>query len=150
MADKPLDSQEKLKEFRRVWDREMRQELDQNLALVTLTTLSQILGNVVAHPEEEKYRKLPATNKRLLETVLERKGGKTFLVSCGFHKKFFDDKDFWYLSVGQHTMEIIKIGLELINEKKDQISATAELEKKRDLLEKEKKCSKNCNSQTTI
>lgn len=69
-----VNTQEKLLAFRRIWDREIRQELDQNLVLTTLTTLSTVLGNVVASPDEEKYRKLPATNKRLVETVLDRKG----------------------------------------------------------------------------
>jgi len=133
-----VNTQEKLLAFRRVWDREIRQELDQHFVLATVTTLSTIIGNVVEHPDEEKYRKLPATNKRLVETVLDRKGGKSYLLCSGFVKKTIDDKDFWVLNVGPQTIDILKIGLELINEKKEQIATSVENEKKREEIEKEK------------
>jgi len=42
------------------------------------------------------------------------------------------------LNVGPQTIDIIKIGLELINEKKEQITTSLENEKKRDEIEKEK------------
>jgi len=121
-----------------VWDRELRQELEPQFLLNTLVTLSQILTNAIEHPEDEKYRKLPATNKRIVETVLDKKGGKSFLIACGFVRKPIDGKDFWYLALSEQTLDILRLGLELIDEKKNQAIAVSEAEKKRDQLEKEK------------
>eukprot|EP01129_Flabellula_baltica_P003873 TRINITY_DN13606_c0_g1_i1.p1 TRINITY_DN13606_c0_g1~~TRINITY_DN13606_c0_g1_i1.p1 ORF type:complete len:199 (+),score=47.34 TRINITY_DN13606_c0_g1_i1:79-597(+) len=81
-----------------------------------IKTITLILSNIVEHPSELKYRKLPHNpTGRLSREVLEPYGGKNFLLAAGFRKKKFEDsKIFWYVDLDteetfeQHFQDVVK------------------------------------------
>ncbi|XP_057546769.1 uncharacterized protein LOC130825517 [Amaranthus tricolor] len=59
-------------------------------------TLFTYAGNVVKHPDEEKYRKIRLTNQAFQDRVGGLKGGIEFLELCGFEKT--EDGEFLFLA----------------------------------------------------
>lgn len=47
--------------------------------------LSKMLTNISQHPQETKFQRLKASNKRLRETLLARPGGVKCMTAAGFH-----------------------------------------------------------------
>lgn len=54
---------------------------------VAISALRTILGNVTECPEEPQWRRLRQSNARLQREVLRWRGGRAFLLSCGFRVK---------------------------------------------------------------
>jgi UBX domain-containing protein 6 len=50
-------------------------------------TVSKYLENIISNPTEEKYRRIRASNKVLIEKVLSVKGAEEFLQAAGFVRK---------------------------------------------------------------
>uniref|UniRef100_A0A6B2LJG5 PUB domain-containing protein n=1 Tax=Arcella intermedia TaxID=1963864 RepID=A0A6B2LJG5_9EUKA len=115
----------------------MRRELHIPTLLATLETLSKVIHNILDHPDEDKYRKIPITNKAFAEKVTDRKGGKAFLLACGFLRKTMEGKDVWYL--GQTGTDIAVLELardEVVDKRKNEIHGAMLAEQRRDEREK--------------
>jgi hypothetical protein len=98
----------------------------------------QIISNIVKNPTEEKFQRVPADNKKFVETVSDRKGGKSFMVAAGFVKKVVDHREYWTVNKqGDQWMETLETALVLLDEKHNQFQRLAEDERLRD--EKQKK-----------
>ncbi|OWF35304.1 UBX domain-containing protein 6 [Mizuhopecten yessoensis] len=52
---------------------------------ICIETLVKILGNIIANPGEEKYRKIRLTTKAFTEKIDPLKGSNEFLQAAGFH-----------------------------------------------------------------
>lgn len=145
--------EDKYTQLLHIFDREMRKELELGVLAATLDTLhlvrgagldrplpapdlTQLISNIVDHPEETKYRRIPATNKRLVETVTERKGGRAFLVGVGFHKKVEQNKEAWLLPEGGAALEQARVALGLLGEKRAWVQGLYEAEKRKDEADK--------------
>jgi len=132
-------SEEKRKTLLRIYDSEMKRELDQNLFYKMLSTLCLVLGNIIDHPDEDKYWKIPITSQRFKNDVLDREGGKSYILTIGFRRKMLDDgKEYWIIMREEGALYIIQMARDIILEKKTIIEETVQSEKERDLLEKKK------------
>ena len=49
--------------------------------------LAKILGNILAHPAEEKYRRIKAKAKLVQQTILAADGGLQAFLALGFRKE---------------------------------------------------------------
>merc|ERR1712138_100662 len=49
--------------------------------------LAKILGNILAHPAEEKYRRIKAKAKLVQQTILAADGGLAAFLALGFRKE---------------------------------------------------------------
>jgi len=54
------------------------------VAQTAIQTLRTLTNNVVAHPEEEKYRTIKTSNKALQERIVKVTGALMFLKAVGF------------------------------------------------------------------
>eukprot|EP01125_Pyxidicula_operculata_P009522 TRINITY_DN3136_c0_g1_i1.p1 TRINITY_DN3136_c0_g1~~TRINITY_DN3136_c0_g1_i1.p1 ORF type:complete len:202 (+),score=36.07 TRINITY_DN3136_c0_g1_i1:17-622(+) len=131
-----MDRKEKAKALRRIYDSQMTKELDTPTLVKTLETISTILSNIIKNPDEEKFRKVPDQNAKFQSTVLERKGGKSFIIQCGFSKKVIENREFWCISNEKLDIENLQVASELIEEKKTAFTSQMELEKKKWEIEK--------------
>ena len=57
-------------------------------------TLSTIITNITAHPDEEKYRKLRVNNPAVQKKIVPLVGGTEFLEIAGF-SRITDDAGEW-------------------------------------------------------
>jgi len=70
----------KIKEFRRIYDSQMRKEVHLATMVETIRVLHRIVKNIVDHDlNEEKYRKLPANSKVLNGKIIQKRGKKVVL-----------------------------------------------------------------------
>jgi len=120
----------------------MKRELDRNLFYKLLSTTYLILNNILENPNEEKFRKISATSAKLKNDVLDRAGGRSYLIAIGFRRKKLDDnKDYWVIeNLDEEITSNLTIGREIMLEKKTQIEVENEYENKR--YEEEKKKNK--------
>lgn len=56
-------------------------------------TLCKYLGNILEHPEEEKYRRLRLSNKVMQQKILPLEGALDFLQAAGFQQKVLPHED---------------------------------------------------------
>ena len=61
-------------------------------------TVFKMLDNIIANPEEPKFRDLRATNKTLHSKVLSAHGGKELLHLLGFEKIFKFGENYYFMS----------------------------------------------------
>jgi PUB domain len=61
-------------------------------------TVFKMLDNIIANPEEPKFRDLRATNKTLQSKVLNAHGGKELLHLLGFEKIFKFGENYYFMS----------------------------------------------------
>jgi len=135
-----FDPIEKRKQFLRIYDTEMRRELHTPTLLGTLETISKVLNNIINNPEDEKYRKIPVTSKLFQNNVIDRKGGKSFILACGFCRKTIDSKEFWVIPYSESLIDVLKLACsEVIDKRKQEFQDAEELEKKR-FIRKRGKC----------
>jgi len=100
--------------------------------------ISQIFANIVNNPTEEKFQRVPADNKKFVENVGDRKGGKSFLIAAGWLKKAIEHREFWVVNKqNDQWMEAIQTALHILEEKHSQFLRLAEEERLKD--EKQKK-----------
>jgi len=133
-----VDLNEKRKQFLRIYDTEMRRELDIPTLLATLETVSKVFNNIIDNPNTEKYRQIPVTSKVFQNNVIDRKGAKSFILACGFHKKTIDSKEYWVLPNSEHLIHVLKLACsEVIDKRKLEFQETAEQERRKDQKEKE-------------
>ncbi|RKP01653.1 hypothetical protein CXG81DRAFT_18593 [Caulochytrium protostelioides] len=77
--------------------RRIRSQYDRATVFTTLSTLATLLGNVVAHPDEEKYRRLREANPRFRTAVLDVDGAPDVLLAAGFHVVVSSFERIWTL-----------------------------------------------------
>jgi len=56
-------------------------------------TIGKYLENIAAHPHEEKYRRIRASNKVLQDRVLSQRGAEEFLQAAGFRRTSVETPD---------------------------------------------------------
>lgn len=96
------------------------------------------MGNIVKNPTEEKYQRVPADNKRVVESVTDRKGGKSFLLAAGFIKRVIDHREYWVINQqGDNWMNTLEMAFQLLEEKHNQFLRIAEEERRRDEKQKQ-------------
>eukprot|EP01123_Difflugia_compressa_P010840 TRINITY_DN4088_c2_g1_i1.p1 TRINITY_DN4088_c2_g1~~TRINITY_DN4088_c2_g1_i1.p1 ORF type:complete len:215 (+),score=63.23 TRINITY_DN4088_c2_g1_i1:70-714(+) len=132
-----IDITEKRKQFLRIYDTEMRKELHIPTLLATLETLSKVLNNIINNPDQEKFRKIPVTSKMFQINVIDKKGGKSLILACGFVRRTIEDKDYWVFPQKAGDIDILKLACsEVVDKRRLEIQEQNELEKRRDELEK--------------
>ncbi|XP_064388211.1 UBX domain-containing protein 6-like isoform X2 [Halichondria panicea] len=66
---------------------------DQEVRKTCIDTLGKYLDNILSHPGEEKYTKIPCNNKSYKEKVECAQGATLFLEAIGFQQKLLPHKD---------------------------------------------------------
>ncbi|XP_052782196.1 UBX domain-containing protein 6-like [Mya arenaria] len=68
---------------------------DKEKVKICVDTLCKYLDNIIANPEEEKFRKIRTSNKAFMERISPLRGTEEFLQAAGFLLKTlpFDDKE---------------------------------------------------------
>lgn len=57
----------------------------------TAEVIARLLGNILAHPRDAKFRRLRLTNPRIQEAVVDVSGGLELLLACGFEVVFEEE-----------------------------------------------------------
>eukprot|EP01120_Amphizonella_sp_Union-15-10_P004305 TRINITY_DN14935_c0_g1_i1.p1 TRINITY_DN14935_c0_g1~~TRINITY_DN14935_c0_g1_i1.p1 ORF type:complete len:523 (+),score=103.03 TRINITY_DN14935_c0_g1_i1:85-1653(+) len=128
---------ELVKIFRRLYDVQLRKEIETPNLLKTLQTLYLILDNIITHPDDEKFARVPATSKRFASDVLEAKGGLQFILKAGFRKKVIEFKEFWVVSTLEFLPSLIA-AREVVREKKELLEDINSKKLSEDLLQRQK------------
>lgn len=87
-----------------------------NVRSQCLNTLKKIISNIVQHPEEEKFRKIPARSKTLQNDILKAKGGRAFLLELGFTVKVMQFEEFYVINNDASTLAKLKLADTLLDE----------------------------------
>ncbi len=75
-----------------------------------ISTLLQIVNNILKEPYNEKFRKLREKNNTINSNVLQITGGKEFLIKIGFKSKVMDFEKFFILELKNTTGAASKDG----------------------------------------
>lgn len=87
-----------------------------NVRSQCLNTLKKIVSNIVQHPEEEKFRKIPARSKALQSDILKAKGGRAFILELGFTVKVMQFEEFYVIDTDESTLAKLRITDTLLDE----------------------------------
>lgn len=68
---------------------------DSPAALAAIETILKLVGNIIDHPSEPKYRKFRSNNPGISKKVLSCPGGQDLLVALGFRTKVFEFEEHW-------------------------------------------------------
>ncbi|TFK91799.1 hypothetical protein K466DRAFT_659744 [Polyporus arcularius HHB13444] len=101
--------------FRRRIDRDILEGNSPKVAIESLKTVLRLTRNILAHPEEEKYRRFKINNDHIKSKIVEPKGTMKLVMDLGFHIKaenfesyvVFTGKRYSELRVGSSIMEEI-------------------------------------------
>jgi hypothetical protein len=113
-----------------------------NIQIPCLETLLTILNNLLAHPEEEKYRRIRFSSQTLQKKVINTRGGLNFLYEVGFQKRVFEFQEFLVFDPSQdvHWQKTVTLARDLILEKKQRLEEQQiNAERRAKLLEEEEK-----------
>ncbi|CCM01579.1 uncharacterized protein FIBRA_03639 [Fibroporia radiculosa] len=105
---------ERRQEFRRMIDPGILRPNSSELALQSLQILKTLAENILAHPDEEKYRKFKPTNSKIKTLLVEPKGTLEYAVALGFRPDVVDFQPFYVFDT--RRMTDLQIGLAIINE----------------------------------
>jgi hypothetical protein len=108
-----------------------------NVRSQCLNTLKKIISNIVQHPDQEKFRKIPARSKTLQNDILKAKGGQAFLLELGFTVKVMEFEEFYVINNDESTLAKLKLADTLL----DEVIITAE--EKRIRTEREEQLKKH-------
>nr|CAB3267481.1 UBX domain-containing protein 6-like [Phallusia mammillata] len=78
-------------------------------------TINKYLSNVMAHPDEEKYRKIRKNNRVFSEKVSSVEGCEEFLEACGFKRSLDGTDDEIYFVLNEVNVEVLKSNLEQLD-----------------------------------
>lgn len=92
------------------------------------------MANVVEHPDEPKYRAVPADNRRVHERILQRKGGRSFLVAAGWRLRVQDMREFW---TAPDSLNDLRVARDVLRERLDRIDEKLQAERERHERQKE-------------
>jgi hypothetical protein len=113
-----------------------------NIQIPCLETILTILNNLLAHPEEDKYRRLRFSSHTLQKKVVHTRGGLNFLYEVGFQKKVFEFQEFLVFEPSQVVdwQETVTLARDLILERKQRLEEQRiNAERRVKLLEEEEK-----------
>lgn len=81
-----------------------------------IETLIRYLENIIAHPDEEKYRKIRMSNRIFVEKVRDVEGSAEFLAAAGFKEQTIDEETFliFDLEVSESTIEFLNTLLDAL------------------------------------
>ena len=65
----------------------LREDVDSNVEVSVRKSLLYILNGILDHPEETSWRRLRKSNEKLNRDILQHRGGRIFLLSCGFRER---------------------------------------------------------------
>ena len=74
--------------------------------------LDKIMKNIIANPDEEKYRKLKVTGKAVKEKIAPLKGTIEFLKTIGWEEVTLDGAPFYCFN---SSVDQLNVGLEALN-----------------------------------
>jgi hypothetical protein len=60
------------------------------IVIAALSLLQRIFNNILAHPADNKFRRLNLESSQLTENIMNFRGGKQMLKACGFSEPVFD------------------------------------------------------------
>jgi len=97
-------------------------------------TLHTIFGNVVQNPEEPKYRKIKAANKKFLTDVLAIKHTEELLLQAGWRPKVVEMEKSWLLEAepGTHGFKVLQEAYAVLGKVSSSIHEKAERKRKED------------------
>lgn len=119
---------------------------------MALQTLDTIIGNILTHPEDPKYRSFKSENKRIQSSLLSLSGGSAYLLQAGFGTRTVDFKQEWYISSSMQPPSAspstsssqdelrwrkLQLASKVIKEKLGDSQDRADRQKERDAIEKE-------------
>ncbi|RPD67157.1 hypothetical protein L226DRAFT_129438 [Lentinus tigrinus ALCF2SS1-7] len=112
----PFDEEWSLRQdFRRRIDREIIQGNKPKVAIGSLKMVLRLARNILANPEEDKYRRFKITNCHIKSTIMEPKGVLELMMDLGFRIKaenfesicVYSSKTYNELRVGSSIIEEI-------------------------------------------
>ena len=65
----------------------LREDVDSNVEVSVRKSLLYILNGILDHPEETSWRRLRKSNEKLNRDILQHRGARIFLLSCGFRER---------------------------------------------------------------
>eukprot|EP00210_Caulerpa_lentillifera_P002226 g2139.t1 len=92
---------------------EMRNNTNQTAFTVACETLLKYIGNIVKHPNDEKYRRIKLTNAAFLQRVASVRGSVEFLEECGFTQLL--DRDFLILPLKDLVLSVLDVAGTVLN-----------------------------------
>eukprot|EP00964_Phaeocystis_antarctica_P148131 scaffold114885_cov63-Phaeocystis_antarctica.AAC.8 len=126
----------------RALDTKITQE-DDATALGAIELLEKLVSNILAHPDEPKYREFKASNPAISKKLLKVPGGMEFVNAAGFSTKVVQFEEIWQLqgsgielTVLEHAQEGLARYKALVHERLQKREAARE-ERKRG-IDKEK------------
>ncbi|KAI0723312.1 hypothetical protein C8Q76DRAFT_794269 [Earliella scabrosa] len=111
----PFDEEHDLRQaFRKRIDRDILGGNSPKSAIESLKTVLQLAQNILAHPEEDKYRRFRINNERIKRTVMEPKGVLQLVNELGFRSKAEDYESYYVYSAKTHNT--LRVGSSVIEE----------------------------------
>ncbi|KZT71571.1 hypothetical protein DAEQUDRAFT_724105 [Daedalea quercina L-15889] len=108
------ETRDKRQEFRRLIDPGILRPNARELAIESLLTLKTLAENIVAHPNEDKFKKFKPTNSKIKRVLVDPKGTLEYAVAMGFRPEVVDFQPY-YIFNGRHVRDL-EIGLAIIHE----------------------------------
>jgi len=82
-------------EFRRLADPGITRPNSREVAYEAIKTLLTIAGNVIDHPDEDKYHKFKPTNTAIRRKIVDPKGTLEYAVELGFRPEVIDFQPYY-------------------------------------------------------
>jgi len=86
---------ERRQEFRRLVDPGITRPNSHEVAYEAIKTLLMLAGNIIDHPEEEKYHRFKPTNTAIRRKIVDPKGSLEYAVELGFRPEIIDFQPFY-------------------------------------------------------
>ncbi|KAH8919619.1 hypothetical protein BT69DRAFT_1352979 [Atractiella rhizophila] len=125
--------------FYRLIDAEIRDKNEKNRALSSLETINKLIGNILDHPQEEKYRRFKVTNNLIKTNIVDVPGAYSYMVHAGFRKEVKEFVE--YLAFPQtpttNQLSTLRLAHDCLQVKLSILRASAERAEKSKQSEKE-------------
>jgi len=82
-------------EFRRLVDPGITRPNSREVAYEAIKTLLMLAGNIIDHPNEEKYDRFKPTNTAIRKKIVDPKGALEYAVELGFRPEIVDFQPFY-------------------------------------------------------
>lgn len=125
---------ERRQDFRRLVDPGIIRPNSREVAYEAIKTLAMLAGNIIEHPDEDKYHKFKPTNTTIRKKIVDPKGTLEYAVELGFKPEVVDFQPYYIFN--KSRWNDLLIGHSVLKEfeereaEKDQRLAKARAEEK--------------------
>ena len=106
------------KQVLRALDTKISQQ-DPPTALAAIELMLKLINNIVANPDDPKFRKFRANNPTISQKLIRCPGGQDLLVALGFRTKVFEFEEHWVVEEGPLLLRTLSEACPLLENYRD-------------------------------